>query len=90
MVEKFHKSTDIAANSIYAYTRDIKENGLCFVVFDKTDTTVEGLAVFADGNNKKQVIDMEIFLHMMDKDTLSFMEIVGKKIMKEFKKITVD
>lgn len=70
---------------IYAFVKDLEKN-VAFIVFEETNDTVEGV-VLKIGKTEKKSYKKENFKAFLSYKLLEFIEVLPKKVWKEYYKI---
>ena len=85
MQESKEKKIIIKKHGFYAYLKGL-EKGLGIIIFKEDDSVVEGVKI-GIGKTEKVCFKKETFENLLSYDYLQFVEILPKKVWKEFKKI---
>lgn len=85
MQESNEKQITIKKHGFYAYLKGL-EKGLGIIVFQENQETVEGVKLGV-GKTEKVIFKRNVFENLLAYDYLEFVELLPKKIWKEFKKV---
>ncbi len=85
MQESNKKQTTIKKYGFYAYLKGL-EKGLGIIIFEENNDTIEGVKL-GIGKTEKVSFKRETFESLLIYDYLEFVELLPKKVWKEFKKI---
>lgn len=85
MQESNKKQITVKKYGFYAYLKGL-EKGLGIIVFQENKETVEGVKLGV-GKTEKVFFKRDVFENLLAYDYLEFVELLPKKIWKEFKKV---
>lgn len=85
MQESNKKQITVKKYGFYAYLKGL-EKGLGIIVFQENKETVEGVKLGV-GKTEKVIFKRDVFENLLAYDYLEFVELLPKKIWKEFKKV---